>query len=446
MAFRSREIYNKVARKVGDKMAPEVLESMKKLIPNSKVVMERAKRGIFAGRHIQFGNKVSEDGGNKSRRTWKPNVQEKRLFSYIHDRHIRVKVTTHALRCIDKAGGIDEYLLNTPYRKMDTELGLAWKAKIEKMYAELGQMEVGFFPPEEEAKIKKGFAEEDAAKKEARMEARKARAKQRQINSGIDGDQTTNVQELGDGASEDTAHVEDGISQQTESELQETFRFGRVVIGLGSDPDRDYIRSGCQHPNSGLCWVVDVPEDVIAALGAITGDWSASNLASQLSQPSACSFDLHEPFTGVEKGVAEATQLCFELLQHRTGGIVELRREEIGFPVTVEGLGGNRGFNELLRRVLELVAGAGTHIMEDVDEENGIGQVSEGFISSQLLNQDSVHFGILLYLFLQRDASMILMPLTNTGSGTARGKVDAGEEGGGVSRSWSVKIDKLGDG
>ncbi|XP_042396283.1 54S ribosomal protein L24, mitochondrial-like [Zingiber officinale] len=217
MAFRSREIYNKVARKVGDKMAPEVLESMKKLIPNSKVVMERAKRGIFAGRHIQFGNKVSEDGGNKSRRTWKPNVQEKRLFSYIHDRHIRVKVTTHALRCIDKAGGIDEYLLNTPYRKMDTELGLAWKAKIEKMYAELGQMEVGFFPPEEEAKIEKGFAEEDAAKKEARMEARKARAKQRQINSGIVGDQTTNVQELGDGASEDTAHVEDGISQQTES-------------------------------------------------------------------------------------------------------------------------------------------------------------------------------------------------------------------------------------
>ncbi|KAJ7958648.1 Ribosomal protein [Quillaja saponaria] len=43
----------------------------------------------------------------KSRRSWKPNVQEKRLFSYIFNCHIRVKVTTHALRCIDKAGGID---------------------------------------------------------------------------------------------------------------------------------------------------------------------------------------------------------------------------------------------------------------------------------------------------------------------------------------------------
>ncbi|CAL9080603.1 unnamed protein product [Musa acuminata var. zebrina] len=184
MAFRSREIYNKIARKVGGSVPPDVMDSVKKLVPNNKLVMGRAKRGIFAGRHIQFGNKVSEDGGNKSRRTWKPNVQEKRLFSYIHDRHIRVKVTTHALRCIDKAGGIDEYLLKTPYHKMGTELGLVWKARIEKMYEQLGKMEVGFFSPEEEAKIEKGFEEIAAAKKEFRREARKAMAKQRQMEGG----------------------------------------------------------------------------------------------------------------------------------------------------------------------------------------------------------------------------------------------------------------------
>ena len=28
-------------------------------------VMGRAKRGLFAGKHIRFGNNVSEDGGNK---------------------------------------------------------------------------------------------------------------------------------------------------------------------------------------------------------------------------------------------------------------------------------------------------------------------------------------------------------------------------------------------
>lgn len=65
MSFRAREIYKKVVRKVGDSVPAEVLESVRKGLPNNKLVMGRAKRGIYAGRHIQFGNKVSEDGGNK---------------------------------------------------------------------------------------------------------------------------------------------------------------------------------------------------------------------------------------------------------------------------------------------------------------------------------------------------------------------------------------------
>lgn len=164
----------KLLKKVGEKnLAHGVKEQLQKSIPDSKVVMNRAKRGLYAGRHIQFGNRISEDGGNKSRRIWKPNVQEKRLFSYILDRHIRVKVTTHALRCIDKAGGIDEYLLKTPYHKMDTEMGLFWKAKIEKMYEELGQMEVVFFSPEDEAKFEQGFKDLKLAERAARRDARR---------------------------------------------------------------------------------------------------------------------------------------------------------------------------------------------------------------------------------------------------------------------------------
>ncbi|OWM77269.1 54S ribosomal protein L24, mitochondrial [Punica granatum] len=174
MAFRGREMMKKVLKKVGeDNLAPGVKESLEKCIPKSKIVMGRANRGIFAGRHIRFGNRVSEDGGNKSRRSWKPNVQEKRLFSYILDRHIRVKVTTHALRCIDKAGGIDEYLLKTPYHKMDTELGLYWKAKIEKLYEELGKMEVVFFSPEDEAKFEQGFKDLKLEERATRREFRR---------------------------------------------------------------------------------------------------------------------------------------------------------------------------------------------------------------------------------------------------------------------------------
>lgn len=100
-------------------------------------------------------------------------MQDKRLFSYILDRHIRVKVTTHAIRCIDKAGGIDEYLLKTPYHKMDTEMGLFWKAKIEKMYEELGKMEVVFFTPEDEDRLEEQFREIKLADRAARRDARR---------------------------------------------------------------------------------------------------------------------------------------------------------------------------------------------------------------------------------------------------------------------------------
>ncbi|KAJ4958028.1 hypothetical protein NE237_025139 [Protea cynaroides] len=195
MAFRSKEMFKKIIRKVGEEnLLPGVKESLKKCLPDNKVVMGRAKRGLYAGRHIQFGNQVSEDGGNKSRRNWKPNVQEKRLFSYILDRHIRVKVTTHAIRCIDKAGGIDEYLLKTPYHKMDTEMGLFWKTKIEKMYEELGGMEVVFFSPEDEAKFEQGFKDLKLAERTARRETRRknymASGKQQKTEEGPEGSGT----------------------------------------------------------------------------------------------------------------------------------------------------------------------------------------------------------------------------------------------------------------
>jgi large subunit ribosomal protein L28 len=76
---------------------------------------------------------------------------------------------------------------------MDTEMGIVWKAKIEKMYSELAEMEVGFFPPEEEAKIEQGLDEARAAKRDFRREARRALAKQRQLEAGKD--QTTEVTE-----------------------------------------------------------------------------------------------------------------------------------------------------------------------------------------------------------------------------------------------------------
>lgn len=56
---------------------------------------------------------------------------------------------------------------------MDTETGLLWKTKIEKMYEELGEMEVVFFSPEDEVKFEEGFKELKLAEREARRDARR---------------------------------------------------------------------------------------------------------------------------------------------------------------------------------------------------------------------------------------------------------------------------------
>lgn len=176
MAFRSKDAMKKLVKKIDAEkcLTAGTKHRLLKLPPRSDVIMGRAHRGLYAGRHIQYGNQVSEKGGNKTRTNWKPNVQGKRLFSYILDRFIRVKVSTHALRCIDKAGGFDEYLLKTPYEKMDTEFGVYWKAKIQKMYEELGEKKVWASLEDDEAKIKEKFKE---LKLVERAHCREARVK-----------------------------------------------------------------------------------------------------------------------------------------------------------------------------------------------------------------------------------------------------------------------------
>jgi large subunit ribosomal protein L28 len=95
-----------------------------------RIVQKRAKKGLFAGKTTHFGNRVSEDGGNKSRRSWKPNAHRKRLYSETLDEMIPLNVTTNALRWIDKAGGLDEYVLNTPVQKLLSTSGLALRERI----------------------------------------------------------------------------------------------------------------------------------------------------------------------------------------------------------------------------------------------------------------------------------------------------------------------------
>ncbi|KAJ6608639.1 hypothetical protein B0H10DRAFT_1815423 [Mycena sp. CBHHK59/15] len=73
---------------------------------------KRSQFGLFQGKTKQYGNNVPFSL-HKTRRTWLPNVQRKRLFSDTLQSHVRVKVTTSALKTIKKKGGIDNYVMQT---------------------------------------------------------------------------------------------------------------------------------------------------------------------------------------------------------------------------------------------------------------------------------------------------------------------------------------------
>ncbi|KAG6878085.1 hypothetical protein C0993_012412 [Termitomyces sp. T159_Od127] len=70
---------------------------------------KRSQLGLFQGKTKQYGNNVPFSK-HKTRRTWLPNVQRKRLPSEALGEDVRVKLTTRALRTIKKYGGIDNYV------------------------------------------------------------------------------------------------------------------------------------------------------------------------------------------------------------------------------------------------------------------------------------------------------------------------------------------------
>lgn len=97
-----------------------------------RIVAHRTKRGLYAGRRVLFGNRVSEDGGNRTRRKWLPNVQNKRILSSLLGEMVPLRVTTGAMRDIDKAGGLDRYLRKIEGRRDDSPMAEALRERMRK--------------------------------------------------------------------------------------------------------------------------------------------------------------------------------------------------------------------------------------------------------------------------------------------------------------------------
>ena len=69
-----------------------------------------AKRCQISGKSVMSGNNVSH-ANNRTRRRFLPNLQTMRMQSDILGRKISLRVSTNAMRTVEKHGGLDAFLL-----------------------------------------------------------------------------------------------------------------------------------------------------------------------------------------------------------------------------------------------------------------------------------------------------------------------------------------------
>ena len=60
-------------------------------------------------------------------------MQKKLFYSEIFGMKLQLRVTTAAMRWMDKAGGFDSYIYHTPDKKLASELGVALKHRMHEM-------------------------------------------------------------------------------------------------------------------------------------------------------------------------------------------------------------------------------------------------------------------------------------------------------------------------
>ena len=69
-----------------------------------------AKRCQLTGKSVMSGNNVSH-ANNRTRRRFLPNLQSTSMQSEILGRRISLRVSTSAMRTVEKHGGLDPFLL-----------------------------------------------------------------------------------------------------------------------------------------------------------------------------------------------------------------------------------------------------------------------------------------------------------------------------------------------
>ena len=79
-----------------------------------------AKRCQITGKTVMSGNNVSH-ANNRTRRRFLPNLQATTMQSEILGRSLKLRVTTSAIRTVEKHGGIDSFLIQAKNSELAEE-------------------------------------------------------------------------------------------------------------------------------------------------------------------------------------------------------------------------------------------------------------------------------------------------------------------------------------
>ncbi|EPS31754.1 54S ribosomal protein L24 [Penicillium oxalicum] len=114
--------------------APKLPEDVPSYPYGPRQWYKQADTGLYGGAMIRFGNKISKGRNEgKTRRSWKPNVRRKKIWSEALQQHLFIKVTRRALRTIISEGGLDNYLLSDRPARLK-ELGVfGWHLRYQVM-------------------------------------------------------------------------------------------------------------------------------------------------------------------------------------------------------------------------------------------------------------------------------------------------------------------------
>jgi large subunit ribosomal protein L28 len=80
-----------------------------------------SRRCALTGKGVLTGNNVSH-ANNKTRRRFLPNLQARSLYSELLGQSVRLRIAASTLRTVEKAGGLDGYLMSAPAQDLEGEL------------------------------------------------------------------------------------------------------------------------------------------------------------------------------------------------------------------------------------------------------------------------------------------------------------------------------------